>query len=143
MNSVVSATTHAPYGAGAGTSKSSRFFRAADDLFAHALTAYERGAYDVALEYGYRAALRLAGAVNADSAAIKKRKRLPSSAWDRLQLTGARGQFWARELSAYSALRGRVASGIEVAPDPTVVRGLLTRVERFREESVPGVTLVA
>ncbi|WP_115686173.1 SAV_6107 family HEPN domain-containing protein [Corynebacterium senegalense] len=143
MNSIISATTGAAYGAVAGASKSSKFFAAADGLLGRASALAASGDYALALEYGYRAALRIAGAVCADSPVIRRRKRLPSSAWDKLALTGESGAAWAGELSRYSALRGRVASGIETAPDPETVRSFLRRVEEFYIASQPGATLVA
>ena len=143
MSTIVSATTKAPYGASAGASKSGRYFAAADELLRRAHEEKDAGAADLALEYAYRAALRVAGAVCAESPVIRKRKRLPSSAWDKLALTGESGRAWAHRLSAYSSLRGRVASGIETAPNPVTVALFLGEVEDFYAASQPGTTLVA
>ncbi|WJY68410.1 SAV_6107 family HEPN domain-containing protein [Corynebacterium auris] len=137
MSSIISATTRS------GVAKSGRFFAAADELLVRARAEASRGADDLALEYGYRAALRVAGAVCADSPALRKRKRLPSSAWEKLALTGEFGQAWARRLSAYSALRARVASGIADAPAPSLVRQFLEAVEDFYAAAQPGAMLVA
>lgn len=143
MNSVISATTGATYGAPSAGTKAERFFAAADGLLGRARLELSRGSEDLALEYAYRAALRIAGAVCAMSPVIRRRKRLPTSAWDKLALTGSDGVAWAAELSSYSALRSRVASGIEDAPDPAAVRRFVGLVEEFHLSAQPGATLVA
>ncbi|WP_291314254.1 SAV_6107 family HEPN domain-containing protein [Corynebacterium sp. UBA2622] len=143
MNTIISATTGAAYGAPAGASKSGKFFSSADELLRRAHAEQAQGHGDLALEYAYRAALRVAGAVCAESPVVRKRKRLPSSAWEKLALTGESGTAWARRLSAYSAMRGRVASGIQPAPDPDTVEAFLAVVEDFYAASQPGITLVA
>ncbi|WP_342320052.1 SAV_6107 family HEPN domain-containing protein [Corynebacterium mayonis] len=142
MNSVISATTGVAYGA-AGTPKSARFFQAADDLLRGAHKQLQNGDLELALEYGYRAALRIAGAICADSPTVMRRKRLPTSAWDKLALSGEREATWAKEFSAYSALRSRVASGVAAAPSEAAVRRFVARVETFRDSFLPGALLVA
>lgn len=144
MHSVVSATTSRTYGAPARLSRRDAFFHAAEDLIAAAHEDVEAGRFDVAMENAYRAALRIAGAVNAGSAVLQKRKRLPTSAWDKLALSGEEGKAWATRFASYSRLRGRVASGLELRPDPAVVLNLLGDAEEFLHASHPGkVPLVA
>lgn len=138
MASVISATTGVVQGRGRGGSASQKFLAAAEALLASAKEEIVQGRHDIALESSYRAALRVAGAVNAESAKIKHRKRLPSSAWDRLALTGTRGQEWAAQFSQYSRLRGRVASGIEDSVDASDVVRLFRLAESFFAEVYYG-----
>ncbi|QPK82690.1 hypothetical protein G7Y29_07340 [Corynebacterium qintianiae] len=140
MNSIVSATTNSVLGSGAGMSQRDAFLSSAYALLAQAKEDFDLGAFDVALENSYRAALRVAGSVNADSPVIQKRKRLPTSAWEKLALTSDRGKEWAAAFSAYSRERGRVVSGIEANPDPHAVRTLIELTSQFLEDSTPGVT---
>lgn len=140
MSSIVSATTKAAYGSAAHGTRRERFFRSAYVLLAQAQADYAAGALDVAMENAYRAALRVAGAVNAGSPVIRKRKRLPASAWDKLRLTSERGKEWAETFTAFSVQRSRVITGIEPHPDPRVVQRLIALVEEFLEESIPGDT---
>ncbi|SDR87168.1 SAV_6107 family HEPN domain-containing protein [Corynebacterium timonense] len=137
MSSIISATTRSR------AATSDRFFAAADELLLRAREEEARGADDLALEYSYRAALRVAGAVCAESPVLRRRKRLPSSAWEKLALTGEFGEAWARRFSAFSSLRARVASGIADAPPSDVVRGFMDAVEEFFAAAQPGSTLVA
>lgn len=141
--SVVSATTSRAPTAG----KRDRFLAAADGFIAQAHIELEAGREDVALEQSYLAALRIAGAVCATSPVVRKRKRLPSSAWDKLALTGAEGKRWAERFRRYSALRGRVASGIQREIPAGRVMELLAQAERFYEFAQPdfgaGAPLVA
>ena len=138
MNSVVSATTSKVYGSPARISRRDAFFNAAEDLIAAAHDDVEAGRFDLAMENAYRAALRIAGAVNAGSEVLRKRKRLPTSAWEKLALCGPEAKEWAARFSAYSRLRGRVASGLELRPDPAVVLNLLGDAEEFLYASHPG-----
>lgn len=138
MGSVVSATTGRAYGAGAKASRQASFFAAAAELLSSAQIELEAGRYDLALEYAYRAALRVAGARNAASPIVRKRKRLPTSAWDKLALTGDDGAAWARTFSSYSAARGRAASGIDSSPDPEMVTRLVGLAGEFYSDSLPG-----
>lgn len=131
MSSVVSATTSKAYGSVSRPSRRDAFLSSADSLLLAAHEEVERGQFDLAMESAYRAALRVAGAVCAGSATVKKRKRLPTSAWDKLALTGAQGQQWAARFRQFSRERGRVASGIEASPDPVVVLDLLAAAEEF------------
>lgn len=137
MGSVVSATLNATQSKNAWSAKSEQFYAAAEHYLAQAHAHFEDGIYDIALEDAYRAALKVAGAVCLESTVIQKRKRLPSSAWEKLQLTGARGKYWAAVFRRYSPLRGRVASGIVHLPDADTVVSLLADVERFYGEVRP------
>jgi len=134
MNSIISATTGSAYGTVPRASQHDVFLDSARELLADAQARIARGEYDLAVESAYRAALRTAGAVIAESAAVAKRKRLPSSAWDKLRITGARGEAWADIFSGYSALRGRVASGIELRPSPTRATALVADATDFYAE---------
>ena len=138
MNSIVSATTSSIAGSGMRVGRRETFLSAAYELLAQAREEYDRGAFDLALESAYRAALRVAGAVNSVSPVIRKRKRLPTSAWERLALTSDSGKDWATSFAAFSALRGRVASGIETDPNPETVRALMELAEDFLGEAIPG-----
>ena len=131
MGSVVSATTGAVYGRGARVSKADQFLAAAEELIGLAHDDFEAGRHDVAMENAYRAALRVAGARNVSSPIVRKRKRLPTSAWDKLALTGKDGVHWATVFKRYSTQRGRVASGIETDPGAAVVHRLLSDAEEF------------
>ena len=121
MSSVVSATTSKAYGSTSRPSRRDTFLTSADSLLLAAREEVERGQFDLAMESAYRAALRVAGAVCAGSSAVKKRKRLPTSAWEKLALTGLQGEQWAARFKQFSRERGRVASGIQSNPDPAVV----------------------
>lgn len=143
MGSIVSATTGKAYGAAAMSSRADAFLDAAEVLLVQAQEDFAAGRYDLAMENAYRAALRTAGAYCAGSAEIRKRKRLPTNAWKKLALAGKEGEAWSRTFSAFSALRGRVASGIELDPEADVVGELLGNAEAFyrelRPEAVSGV----
>lgn len=143
MSSVISATTSRAYGSGAKLSRQDAFFASADSLLLAAHGDVEEGRFDLAMENAYRAALRVAGAVCAGSDTVRKRKRLPTSAWDKLALTGGRGKEWAARFREFSRERGRVASGVEQHPDPAVVVELLAAAEEFYFESHPGQTSLA
>ena len=134
MNSVISATTGAAYGVVPRVTRQESYLATARDLLDGALARQAEGAYDLALEDAYRAALRTAGAVVAGSDVVANRKRLPSSAWDKLALTGPSGKRWAATFRGYSRLRGRVASGIELRPDPATVESLIVAVQEFFSE---------
>lgn len=127
MGHVISATTRFSR----ATRDRERFLFHAHVLLREARASSAAGDAELALESAYQAALRAAGAKISVSSAVAKRKRLPSSAWDRLALTGDSGAGWAATFSAYSRLRSRVASGIEQDPDPHVVDGLIRQVEDF------------
>ncbi len=138
IGSVVSATTGAVYGRGARVSRVDQFLAAAEELIGLAHDDFEAGHHDMAMENAYRAALRVAGARNAASPIVRKRKRLPTSAWDKLALTGDDGAHWAAVFKRYSAQRGRVASGIETDPGAAVVYRLLAHAEEFYQSTRAG-----
>lgn len=138
MSSVVSATTGAVYGATPATSRHDEFLESARPLLDDAQRQLMAGAGDLAVESAYRAALRTAGAVIAQSATVAKRKRLPTSAWEKLALTGPRGAYWAESLSKFSRMRGRVASGIELHPRVEDVERLVGLAASFYAETAGG-----
>ncbi len=131
MASVISATTGAVYGAVPTSSQHEEFIGSARVLLEDAQEQFQAGDADLALESAYRSALRTAGASISQSAVVAKRKRLPSSAWEKLSLTGARGAHWADTFSGFSRLRGRVASGIELRPSKREVERLIDFAEQF------------
>lgn len=135
MASVVSATTGAVYGAAPAVSRHDDFLLAASALLADAREQLDAGADDLALESAYRAALRTAGAAITQSDVVAKRKRLPTSAWEKLALTGPRGSYWAEKFSGYSRVRGRVASGIELRPRKEDVDSLFALALNFYTET--------
>lgn len=92
------------------------------------LTAQENA---IAFESAYQAALRTAGARVAGSAKLAKRKRLPTSAWDRLAQVDDQGASEAERFSGYSRKRGRVASGIEPGPERAMVADFIDMVGSF------------
>ncbi|MDK8822314.1 SAV_6107 family HEPN domain-containing protein [Corynebacterium coyleae] len=138
MGSVVSATTGRAYGDMGAPRKFDSFIFSAEALLAQAHTDFAARRYDLAMENAYRAALRIAGACNARSIVLRKRKRLPTNAWDKLALTGESGQHWATVFSAYSARRARVASGIDDSPSPVVVSSLIGSAEDFLLDTTGG-----
>ena len=143
MNSVISATTSSTYGAAARPSRRDTFLASAESLLGAARAELASSRPDLAMEYAYQAALRVAGAVNAQSPVLRTRKRLPTSAWDKLALTGEGGKAWADRFRAYSRQRGRVASGIERNLDTDLVRRLLKDAESFYIEVHPGDVMAA
>lgn len=149
MNSVISATTGSVMGAptahGRNMKRIDGFLASAESLLASASEHLAGGKGDLGLEDAYRAALRVAGAVNAASPVIANRKRLPTSAWDKLALTGESAKAWAAQFKRYSALRGRVASGIVTQPPREDVVALLDLAYAFYDETVfgPGGSAVA
>lgn len=90
--------------------------------------------YAEALECAYLGALRTAGAVVAVSPAIRKRKRLPVSAWERLKLTGSEGKRWADRFLRFSALRGHVASGVVTQVSPAQAWNVITMTQEFLDD---------
>ncbi|AIT61471.1 SAV_6107 family HEPN domain-containing protein [Corynebacterium doosanense] len=130
MGNVISATTR--FGRSEGARD--RFLTSAHDLIEHAQGYIEAEDWALAMESAYQAALRTAGARIASSPVIARRKRLPTSAWERLVLVDERGAEWSRELSRYSGLRSRVANGIVPRPDPAVVLALFSAARQFLAE---------
>ena len=125
MSNVISATTRFNRVGG----RRVEYLRRATVLLAEARARQAEGVYDAAVEEGYRAALRTAGALVADSSVSRKR-RLPTGAWDQLALLDADGARWAARMSGYSRLRDRAmyAGG---CPDADRVEAFLDEVDRF------------
>lgn len=128
MSAVVSATTRKT----GGVSKFDDFLRKADALLQEAGEYRALGHVDLALEYGYRAALRIAGAWVADSK-VARRVRKPSDAWGQLALVGGDAAEWAVTFQGYSQLRSHVVSGVTHGVDSDVVDSFLALVVRFRD----------
>ncbi|WIM66982.1 SAV_6107 family HEPN domain-containing protein [Corynebacterium breve] len=136
--SVISATTGAVVGATRRSAKEDRFLRDAEALLDAARAHFDQGRTDLALEDAYRAALRTAGAISARSTVLARKKRLPTNAWDKLRLTGGEGAHWAGEFSSFSALRGRVALGIEDRPSRLDTQRLISLAGAFYGHAVYG-----
>lgn len=115
---------------GGPAGKRDRFLFQAQDLLRRAQGCAAEAKWDEALEYAYQAGLRTAGARVAVSA-VAKRRRLPSSAWERLALVSATDKEWAKEFKAYSRPRSRVATGLDDMPDEALVWSLLDLVACF------------
>ncbi|MDO5453488.1 MAG: SAV_6107 family HEPN domain-containing protein [Corynebacterium sp.] len=130
MAQIISATTRV----GRRVSARDRHLFAARTSLDRARAHFSRNEAGLALENAYLAALRTAGARIAVSEVLAKRKRLPSSAWDKLALVDGAGCARAQEFSRYSAWRSRVGSGIERDPDVGLVGDLLARAEAFLAE---------
>ena len=85
MAQILSATR--PRAKGRAGGKRARFLFQARELLDSARGYAAEGRFDQALEVAYQSALRTAGARVAASV-VARRRRLPSSAWDRLALVG-------------------------------------------------------
>ncbi|AZA08917.1 SAV_6107 family HEPN domain-containing protein [Corynebacterium pseudopelargi] len=127
MNTVISATTgyQRPGKAGQLLDQSAALQREAAAML-------ERGDNTVALEYAYRAALRVAGAWVSQTP-IARRVRKPKGVWAQLELTGNAGQAWAQEFQRWSTLRARASMGLEVDIDAAKVRALMSLVGDFTQ----------
>lgn len=130
MGEIISATTRFARVGG----KSAEFLSKARVLLAEARRYRREGDLVLALEFSYQSALRTAGAVFADSPAAA-RKRKPTGAWERLRLVDERAEAWADELSAFSRIRSRAASGLDVNLTEKVVDGFIVRVQEFLDEA--------
>ncbi|QPK78513.1 hypothetical protein G7Y31_08075 [Corynebacterium lizhenjunii] len=104
--------------------KRQRFLSQAHGLLFQARREAAAGDWPQALEFAYQAGLRTAGAWVADSP-VAKRKRLPSSAWDRLALVGAEAKGWAQRFRAYGTTRSRVMSGLDDCVEAQLVLELI------------------
>ena len=127
MATVISATTR--FG-GRGEAKRAEFLGKAHVLLTQSQVALRAGDEASALELAYQAALRTAGASIAVSA-VAQRKRKPHGAWDQLALVDETGVEQAADFKAFSRLRSRVSSGMEVEVDPVIVREFVQRVRGF------------
>lgn len=132
MAQIISATRTRSYGRAGG--KRARFLFQARELLDAARGYAAEGRFDQALEVAYQSALRTAGARVAVSA-VARRRRLPSSAWDRLALVGVEEKRWAESFKGYSRTRARVASGLDEVPGEDFVYGLMQRAAQFLDES--------
>jgi len=132
MAQIISATRTRSTGRASG--KRARFLFQARELLDAARGYAAEGRFDQALEVAYQSALRTAGARVAASA-VARRRRLPSSAWDRLALVGVEEKRWAGSFRGYSRTRARVASGLDEVPGEDFVYGLMQRAAQFLDES--------
>ena len=144
MAQVISATArrtqrqggHSGNGVNGGNgAKRQHFLTQAALLLADARADAAKGRMDQALEKAYQAALRTAGACVAASPTVSKRRRLPTSAWDRLSLVGVDEKAWAEKFRAYSRTRSRLASGMDREVADSVVFNLMDLASRFLEIS--------
>lgn len=133
MGEIISATTRFARQGG----KSSEFLTKARVLLSQAEECRRQGDLMLALEFSYQSALRTAGAVFADSPAAA-RKRPPRGAWERLRLVDEASAAWADELSAFSRIRSRASSGLDVHLSEGMVDNFMARVEQFLEEAEDG-----
>ncbi|ALC06352.1 hypothetical protein CDES_09835 [Corynebacterium deserti GIMN1.010] len=133
MGEIVSATTR--FGRSGG--KREQFLSKAQILIEQAHTYRGEGDLLLALEMSYQSALRAAGAIIAGSA-VASRKRKPKSAWDQLRLVGDEAAMWAEELSAFSTIRSRANSGLEISLSPAELDNFMARVSLFLEEAEFG-----
>ena len=132
MAQIISATRTRSTGRASG--KRARFLFQARELLDAARGYAAEGRFDQALEVAYQSALRTAGARVAASA-VARRRRLPSSVWDRLALVGVEEKRWAESFRGYSRTRARVASGLDEVPGEDFVYGLMQRAAQFLDES--------
>lgn len=136
MAQIISATQSRTTGRFTGKqgAKRAHFLFQARELLDQARSYAAEGRFDQALEVAYQSALRTAGARVAVSVA-SRRRRLPTSAWDRLALIGAEEKQWAEAFKSYSRTRARVASGLDATPDEEYVYGLMQQAAQFLDES--------
>ena len=137
MAQIISATRTRSLGREGG--KRARFLFQARELLDVARVYAAEGRFDQALEVAYQSALRTAGARVAASV-VARRRRLPSSAWDRLALVGVEDKRWAESFKGYSRTRARVSSGLDEAPSEEYVYGLMQHAAQFLDESEAGTT---
>lgn len=129
MAQVISATTRFIREGG----RRSDFLSRARVLLDQAREYQAAGKIDLALEYSYQAALRVAGARVADSP-VAQRKRKPTGAWGRLRLVDESGVRWAGIFEGYSRFRSQVSSGIVRDPDPLIVAEVMAHSAAFLAE---------
>ncbi|WP_411701729.1 SAV_6107 family HEPN domain-containing protein [Corynebacterium sp. LaCa97] len=136
MAQIISATQSRSTGRFAGKqgAKQAHFLFQARELLDQARSYAADGRFDQALEVAYQSALRTAGARVAVSV-VSRRRRLPTSAWDRLALVGAEEKQWAEAFKTYSRTRARVGSGLDATPDEEYVYGLMEQAAQFLDES--------
>lgn len=123
---VVSSTV----GARAQKGEQDVFLDKAYGLLSAATEAFHSGGTAEALEYGYQAALRIAGA-RITSLGVRKRKRTGVSVWQKLAEVDDAGVRQAKTFSAYSAKRSRVLPGVDSDVSAHCVQKLLSDVKEF------------
>ncbi|WP_080794065.1 SAV_6107 family HEPN domain-containing protein [Corynebacterium pacaense] len=133
MGEIISATTRFTATGG----RSAEFLEKANILLDQARQYRRAGDLSLALEFGYRSSLRTAGAIIAASP-VSKRKRKPRGAWNQLALVDGAAADWATELSAFSRIRSRASSGLEVNLSEEYIDGFLSRVGAFLDEGERG-----
>lgn len=129
MAQVISATTRFSRRGG----RQAEFLAKAKVLLAQSQDHFGAGDIDLALEYAYQAALRVAGARVAESP-VAHRKRKPTNAWEQLRLVDDDGVRQAGSFERYSRFRSRVSSGIELDPDPATVACVMELAAAFLAE---------
>lgn len=133
MATVISATTKFAGRPSGAAGRKQSYLNSAYHLMNDARNHIFHGKVDAAVESAYQAALRCAGARVADSP-LAKRKRLPSSAWDRLAMVGVAEKEWADKFRGYSRMRSRLLSGLTVDVDAGKARELMALAAAFIDE---------
>lgn len=110
--------------------KRGHFLSQAHLLLSQAQHAVAVGKDVEAFEFAYQAALRTAGAWVAESA-VSKRRKLPSSAWERLELVGPVAREWAGEFKGLSRRRSRLMNGLDSEVSSEEVKALIERAIAF------------
>lgn len=129
MAQVISATTRFFRRGG----RQAEFLAKARVLLSQSRDHFGAGEIDLALEYAYQAALRVAGARVVDSP-VAHRKRKPTNAWAQLRMVDGVGVEQADSFERYSRFRSRVSSGIELHPDPVAVAEVMELAAAFLAE---------
>lgn len=140
MTHIISAT--AKYARSGHSGKRLHFLFQSYELLQRARLEAAAGHCEEAFEYAYQAALRGAGSWVAGTP-VSQRRRLPSSAWDRLALTGIEGRRWSGKLRAYSRQRSRLITGLDDAVDMEAVLRLISVVAEFLDAVEGGGTYSA
>ncbi|MBC3185212.1 hypothetical protein H7347_01245 [Corynebacterium sp. zg-331] len=138
MAQIISATAVAAYRGRGRAERSSGlgrgdFMDKADVLLSQALAESAAGRDGEAFESAYRCALRVAGAVLADTPVVRRR-RAPVGAWARLRAVNDRGRYWAEQFEAFSRLRSRWNSGLESRIEERVAQQLIDLASAFFAE---------
>ncbi|MDO5075941.1 hypothetical protein [Corynebacterium sp.] len=130
MSTVVSATFHRAPG------RAEDFLSRAHGLLQQAHNHLRAGDVLLAVDYGYQACLRAAGARGVDT-------RGRGKAWDKLQRIDAAGAAQAAQFRPWAPVRARAAAGLAITKTPAEVANFLGRVSYFIEEIEGGLPLVA
>lgn len=120
-----------------GMNNDANFLSKASVLIVQATEERARGAWADALEYAYRAGLRVAGARLALADGVRRR-RPPVGALNKLRLVGPHEAQWADRLAQFSRVRSRLAAGMEHTVDPEVVDSLIEVVTAFLQSVESG-----